>query len=136
MKTFLVVVGVLVALAIALVLGHLAFIELGRDVVTLRTQNEDGSWNKTRLWVVGYDGASWLHSKGADWVARFEGSPVVELERNGQIARYTATAEPGAHAEIDRALREKYGLADRWVRFLAPCDESVVPVRLERLPAG
>ncbi|MCB1644629.1 MAG: hypothetical protein KDI36_04210 [Pseudomonadales bacterium] len=34
--------------------------------------------------------------------------------------------------EADQALRARYGIADRWVRFLAPCDDSVLPVRLVR----
>ena len=54
-----VVLGILAlgAAAIVLVLGHLAFIEMGREVVTLRTQRPDGSWQQTRLWIVD-EGAS------------------------------------------------------------------------------
>jgi hypothetical protein len=32
-------------------------------------------------------------------------------------------------------LRAKYGVADRWVRFVGPDDESTTPVRLELLDA-
>lgn len=124
----------LVALAAVLALGHLALIEIGREVVTLRTQRPDGSWQETRLWVVDHDGAAWLHSAGEEWLARFEGAAAVELERDGATRRYAARADREAHARIDALLREKYGLADRWVRLLAPCDEGTVPVRLDRLP--
>lgn len=127
--------GVVIALAIAgaVILAHLALIEVGREVVTLRTRDADGGWTQTRLWVVDHDGSPWLHSAGEDWVERFAGDPLVELERGGEIRRYRAHAAPGAHPDVDRLLREKYGIADRWVRFVAPCDEDTVPVRLDPL---
>jgi hypothetical protein len=119
------------AVVAALVLGHLALIEVGREVVTLRTQRPDGSWQETRLWIVDEGASSWLHSAGEDWRTRFEGDPLVEVERGGGARRYRAHAVPGPHPELDRLLREKYGIADRWVRFVAPCDERVLPVRLD-----
>jgi hypothetical protein len=121
----------LVVVAAAVVLGHLALIEIGREVVTLRTQRPDGTWQATRLWVVDDAGSAWLHSAGADWAKRFEGDPIVELERGGEIRRYRAHAVPGPHPRIDELLREKYGFADRWVRFLAPDNDQVLPVRLD-----
>jgi hypothetical protein len=123
----------LLGVAALLVFGHLAFIEIGREVVSLRTQRPDGSWQQTRLWIVDDGGSSWLHSAGADWVARFEGDPVVELERGGEIRRYRAVAVPGPHPRVDQLLREKYGSADRWVRFIAPDSEETVAVRLDPL---
>jgi hypothetical protein len=134
MKTFLLAVAIVLLAAVALVLGHLALIEVGREVAVLRTRGPDGARQETRLWVVDHDGAAWLHSKGAEWEARFAGDPVVELERGGEVRRYRAHAVPGPHPRIDALLREKYVLADRWVRFLAPCDEDTVAVRLD--PAG
>ena len=125
---------VLLFAIVVVVLAHMAFIEIGHEVVTLRTQRPDGSWQKTRLWIVDEGGASWLHSAGARWVARFAGDPIVEVERGGVVRRYRAHAVPGPHPEIDRLLREKYGIADRWVRFIAPDGESTVPVRLDPLP--
>lgn len=133
MRRALVALGVLLVAAGMLVVGHLALIEIGREVVTLRTPLPDGGWEQTRLWIVDHDGVPWLHSAGEDWVRRFDGDPLVELERHGEVRRYRGHAVPGPHPEIDRALREKYGWADRWVRLLAPCDEGVVPVRLEPL---
>lgn len=134
MRRVLAGIGILVAACIGLVLGHLAMIEIGREVVTLRTPLPDGGWRRTRLWIVDDQGSSWLHSAGADWQARFAGDPVVEVERGGEIRRYRAHAVPGPHPAVDRLLREKYGLADRWVRFLVPCNEETVPVRLDPLP--
>lgn len=113
-------------------LGHLALIEVGRDVVTLRTQRSDGSWRETRLWVVDADGSVWLHSAGSDWLARFA-NPRVELKRDGVVRRYRAQPLPGPHPRIDTLLRQKYGIADRWVRLIAPEDERVCVVRLDPL---
>jgi len=123
----------LVAALVVVVLAHMALIEIGREVVTLRTQRPDGTWQKTRLWVVDEGGASWLHSAGTDWVKRFDGDPVVEVERGGEIRRYRAHAVPGPHPEIHRLLREKYGIADWWVRLIGPDNETTVPVRLDPL---
>lgn len=116
-----------------LVLGHLALIEVGREVVTLRTRRPDGKWQQTRLWVVDQGTSSWLHSGGRGWRKRFEGNPVVELERGGEIRQYRAHAVPGPHPEVDRLLREKYGIADRWVRLIAPDDDETLVVRLDPL---
>ena len=133
MKRLVLASATVVALGAVLVACHLALIELGREVVTLRTRLPNGGWQETRLWIVDDAGTSWLHSAGADWLARFDGDPIVEVERHGEIRRYKAHAVPGPHSVIDQLLREKYGLADRWVRFLAPCGEGTVPVRLDPL---
>jgi len=119
------------ALAALVVLAHLAFIEIGREVVTLRTPLPDGTWKETRLWIVDDGGSAWLHSAGADWIERFAGNPVVEVKRGDVTLSYTAHAVPGPHPRIHELLREKYGLADRWVRWIAPDDEDTVPVRLD-----
>jgi hypothetical protein len=134
MRRLLRAAAIALVIGVAIVLGHLAFIEIGREVVTLRTRLPDGSWQETRLWVVDYEGAPWVHSAGEAWRRRFEGDPIVELRRHGEARRYRAHAVPGPHPAIDRLLREKYGTADRWVRFLAPCGDDTVPVRLKPLP--
>ena len=128
-----VLLGLVTVLAVvaAVILGHLALIEVGREVVTLRTQRSDGTWQKTRPWIADVAGTPWLHSGGAKWLARFAGDPVVELERAGEVRSYRAHAAPGPHPELDRALREKYGVADRWVRFIAPDGPDTVAVRLD-----
>lgn len=128
------VAGLLVVGSVLVVLAHLALIEVGREVVTLRTPRADGSWQATRLWIVDDGGAAWLHSGGADWAQRFAGDPVVEVERGGRILRYRAHAVPGPHPRLHELLRAKYGRADRWVRFVGPDRADTLAVRLDPLP--
>ena len=133
MKRIAIVALGLFAFAAACVAAHFAVIEIGREVVTLRTQRADGTWQSIRLWAVDDDGAVWLHSGGADWLPRFA-QPEVELGRDGVVRRYRATPVPGPHARVHELLREKYGWVDRWVRFLGPDDATVCAVRLDPLP--
>jgi len=125
------VLAVVVLLVASAVLAHMALIEVGREVVTLRTQRPDGSWQATRLWIVDDGDTPWLHSAGADWLARFAGEPIVEVERAVATRRYRARLVPGPHPRLHVLLREKYGVADRWVRFIGPDGETTVPVRLD-----
>ena len=131
MRQALLILAVLVGVAALAAAAHMAVIEVGREVVTLRTTRADGSIWKTRLWVVDDGGSVWLHSAGAAWAQRFAGDPVVELERGGEVRRYRAHPVPGPHPKIDELLREKYGFSDRWVRFIAPDGDSVLVVRLD-----
>jgi hypothetical protein len=133
MRRLRLAIAILFGLAVAVVLGHLALIEVGREVVTLRTQRPDGSWQATRLWIVDDAGSAWLHSAGLDWIARFEGDPVVEVARPDGLHRYRAHAVPGPHPRIHELLRAKYGAADRWVRFVGPDNEVTLAVRLDPL---
>jgi hypothetical protein len=133
MRRVLLVLVALVGAAALAVTAHLALIEVGREVVTLRTRRPDGSLWRTRLWVVDDGGSAWLHSAGEAWKKRFDGDPVVELERHGEIRSYRAHPVPGPHPKIDELLREKYGFSDRWVRFIAPDGDRVLVVRLDPL---
>jgi len=133
MRTVLRALGLLAALTALLVGAHFSLIEIGREVATLRTQRPDGTWQSTRLWIVDDGGSAWLHSAGAAWAQRFEGDPVVEVVRGGNVVRYRAHPVPGPHPRIDALLREKYGIADRWVRFIAPDGDQVLVVRLDPL---
>jgi hypothetical protein len=135
MRRWLVIPAVLVLLAIAYVIAHLTLIETGREVVVLRTEEDGGAWLETRLWIVDDAGVSWLHgNRGSEWMQNLEEHPVVELDRGGERRRYRATPVPGPHPRIHELLRAKYGLADRWVRFVGPDGESTTPIRLDPTP--
>jgi hypothetical protein len=124
------VIGVLLVYAVA----HLALIELGREVVVLHKWTSEGTTRPTRLWIVDDGTTAWLHHGYPDsaWIGRLERDPVA-MERAGSTRRYRASPDPGSHDRVHRLLREKYGIADRWVRFVTGSREQcpALPVRLE-----
>jgi general stress protein 26 len=108
-------------------------IEAGREVVVLHTQDAEGATLKTRLWIVDDGEHAWIHgNKDSAWMRNLEVNPIVEVERGGERQQYRAVPVPGPHQNIHELLREKYGIADWWVRFVSN-DEDAVPVRLVRL---
>jgi hypothetical protein len=119
----------------AYLVAHWALIEVGREVIVLRTEHPDGGWLETRLWIVDDGDTSWLHGGDSRWMRNLRARPVVEIDRGGGTHRYRARAVPGPHPRLHELLRGKYGTADRWVRFVGPDDESTTAVRLERLGA-
>lgn len=123
-------------LGAAYLVAHWALIELGREVIVLRTENLDGGWLETRLWIVDDGKLSWLHGGDSVWMRNLRARPIVEVERRGETRRYRAHAVPGPHPALHELLRAKYGSADRWVRFVGPDDESTMAVRLEPLEAS
>jgi hypothetical protein len=135
MRRLVLVLLALLGLGAAYVLGHWALIEVGREVITLRTQDEDGGWHQSRLWIVDDGGFAWLHGGDSHWMRNLEARPIVEVERAGATARYRAHVVAGPHPRLDELLRAKYGVADRWVRFVGPDGESTRAVRLEPLEA-
>lgn len=136
MKRIAILLVAVIALFAAYVLAHWALIEVGREVIVLRTENADGSRLESRLWIVDDEnGVPWLHGGNSQWMRNLKERPVVEVERAGEAHRYRAEPVPGPHPAIDAALRAKYGIADRWVRFVAPDGETTMPVRLEPLDA-
>ena len=133
MRRIAIVLAAVLGLCVTYVLAHWALIEVGREVIVLRTRNADGSWLSSRLWIVDDGGFSWLHGGDSAWMRNLEARPEVEIERGGEVHRYHAAAVPGPHPRVHELLRAKYGLADRWVRFVGPDGESTMPVRLARL---
>lgn len=134
-----VAIGAGVLLGVPLVYGaaHLALIEVGREVVVLRKWTSEGRARPTRLWIVEEGETAWLHHGSAQspWIRRLEQEPEVAVERDGTVRRYRATPDPASHERVHGLLREKYGIADRWVRFVTGTREDcpALPVRLEPL---
>jgi len=133
MKRIAIVLAATFGLCGAYVATHWALIELGREVIVLRTENLDGGWLETRLWIVDDGVYSWLHGGDSDWMRNLRARPIVEIERGGETHRFRAYAVPGPHPKLHELLRAKYGVADLWVRFVGPDNESTTPVRLELL---
>jgi hypothetical protein len=133
MKRVAISLATVFGLVVAYVVAHWALIEVGREVIVLRTENPDGGWLETRLWIVDDGSVSWLHGGDSEWMRNLTARPIVEIERGGQTHRHRAESVPGPHPKIHELLRAKYGVADRWVRFVGADNESTKPVRLERL---
>ena len=131
MRRLAVILLVLAGLCVAYVLAHWALIEIGQEVVVLRTQEPNGRWVEARLWIVDDGGVAWLHGGDSRWMRNLRERPVVELVRQGETRRYRARPVPGPHPRLHELLRSKYGFADRWVRFIGADTESTTPVRLE-----
>jgi len=135
MKRVIVVAAIVLGLCVAYALAHLALIEVGREVVILHKWAPGGAVHKTRLWIVDEGRYAWLHHgyPNSAWIRRLETDAMVTLERRGRTRHYRARPDPQAHQRVHQLLRAKYGIADRWVRFITGGTErcSVVPVRLE-----
>lgn len=134
MRRFVLAASALLALGASYVLAHWALIELGREVVVLRSQDEDGGWHESRLWIVDDDDSvPWLHGGDSRWMRNLTVRPIVAVERGGESRRYRAHVIAGPHPRLHELLREKYGVADRWVRFVGRDRETTRAVRLEAL---
>jgi hypothetical protein len=131
MKRFAIILAAILGLGVAYVLAHWALIEVGREVIVLRTEEPDGGWHESRLWIVDDEGVSYLHGGDSGWMHNLKARPIVEVERGGETRRYRAVPVPGPHPRIHELLRAKYGIADRWVRFVGPDKEYTMPVRLD-----
>lgn len=144
MKRVIVVAVIGAGVCVAFVLAHLALIEVGREVGVVYEPTPTGGVRKARLWIVDEGPYSWIHPGNANarwWVQHMDANPIVEIYRHGETQRYRATPDPNADAKVHQLLREKYGVADVWVRFLAGSDTraglingkkcTTVPIRLE-----
>jgi hypothetical protein len=148
MRQTIIVTASFVGVCVAYVLAHLALIEVGREVVVVHQPTPAGTTYKTRLWIVDDGPYSWIHPGSANarwWVRNMDANPIVKIDRDGKTRQYRAVPDPTAHAKVHRLLRQKYGIADQWVRFLAGTDTrdglltwgepcKTVPIRLEPVP--
>jgi len=144
MKTAIIIIASVLGLCVVYVLAHLALIEVGREVVLVKEPTPTGGTRNARLWIVDEGRYSWIHPGNANaqwWVAHMDSYPIVEIERGGQARRYRALPDPESHGKVHALMRQKYGVADMWVRFLTGTDKktgilngkecTTTPVRLE-----
>ena len=124
-------VALVFAASVAYGLAHLALIEIGREVIVLRTRTSDGDWRDTRLWVIDDGGFEWVNGGGVPraiykgWVdpekcfhvgMRGFGVDVVVIEPGAIATRWIDTAEgqlashrgaEGPYAALERAVPEQ-----------------------------
>jgi hypothetical protein len=127
-------IGLLIA-GVALFFGLIyAASELGGEVVVLHRKAADGSTTRVRLWIVEDGERTWIEHGAPDaaWMTMLAEDPEITLERHGQVNRYRAHIDPGAHARYHALRREDYGVADQIVAWVSgdvnECEG--VPVRI------
>jgi hypothetical protein len=106
------------------------------EVVTLKTTDAQDQVFKTRLWVVDLDGRLFLRgSSERAWVERLRAQPRVTLTRDGRTGSYRAVivSDRATTDAVGRAMREKYGAAEKLIAGLVGNGHSVA-IRLEPIP--
>lgn len=128
------VLGVLVAVVLALGVFYLALTESG-EVVVLETRDAAGASFRTRLWVVDHEGFAWLRTGNASapWLLRLRAHPEVAVTRDGVQKSYRAVpVEEAATREFINALvLEKYRWRESTLRAFGMDPSGAVPMRLE-----
>jgi hypothetical protein len=126
-RTLLVVLGILLALAIGTYLAGEQ-----TEVVVLRTFDAQGTVHETKMWAVDHQGAVWVRVANPErgWYQRLLAQPRALLVRDGRTAAVRAVPDesPAARTAIDAAFAEKYGWVDAWYGLLLR--RGAVPVRL------
>ena len=88
------------------------------EVAVLRTYDPDHGAHDTKMWIVDWDGHSYVRvgRSGRGWGERAHAQPDVELTRSGAPTPVHATfvQDPAILREVDDAFRQKYGWVDWW----------------------
>jgi hypothetical protein len=123
--------GLLLALVV-LVFGLEMIAAESGEVVVLRTADDAGRVEETRLWVVEDGGHAWLRSgsPASVWYGRLQRTPAVEVVRGDVPVSYTAVPRVEDRDRINALMRAKYGWADAYIGLLFGRDDAV-PVRLD-----
>jgi len=149
LRKLIITTAVIACLIAVLVGAQFALIEIRHEVVVVHERTPTGAIHRARLWIVDDGGVSLIHPGNANaqwWVQHMDANAIVEVERRGKIGRYRAQADPAADPKVHRLMRQKYGFADRWDRFLTGTDTypglltgkncTTVPIRLEPIGAA
>lgn len=106
----------------------------GREVVVLRTTDENGGVRQTRTWVADAEGVVWIEAANPAraFLRDLQAHPGVAMRRAGveHRCRGVAMPNPEGHQHIRALLAQKYGWADCWIGFLTDTSGSLA-VRLE-----
>ena len=126
---FRLLIGLVLALAALMTLQIIAS-ESG-EVVLVSSRDADGAMQETRLWVVEYEGASYLRSGSpmAGWYQRMQANPDVEVTRDERTFLAQARPDVSLREPINALMREKYGWADQFIALMFGRDDAI-PIRL------
>jgi len=133
MKRIVWVLVGLAALAVAVYASIFPIAEIFTEVVILRTYDSEGSPHETRLTVIDRAGTPWVRGRPyRGWFRRVEANPRGELYRDGRWRPVQAAVsrDPADAAAFDRVMFETYGVAYRYVDFIARLSSTEIPVRL------
>lgn len=87
------------------------------EVVRLTTRDAEGQERDTDLWIAEVEGEVYFRaaSPRVNWLARLESSDRSYLEREGRMIEIETEVEHDLklQALLNRAMAQKYGLADR-----------------------
>ena len=98
------------------------------DVVEIITQDEDGDDRETNIWIAVVDGAAYIRTGSSRWFANLERNPAAVL-RSGDTLQPIAVEQiedADLFAQVEVALREKYGFSDRMVGIFRSSDRRVM----------
>lgn len=117
------------AAAVLLFVGLTAWALEADGVAVLETRSPDGSSRETHVWFVTREGELWVEvgSPENGWWQDVQRDPTLEFRSDDLDGRFRARLDedPGAHPRLRAALREKYGLRDRWVGLLVDSTQSL-----------
>lgn len=137
MRMLVILIGSVLAAAVAFIVSIYVASEVGGEVVVLERKAPDGSTDRVRLWVVDDQDAAWIEHGAVDshWMAALTADPTLVLERKGEPRLYRAYADPGMHKHYHDLRRQKYGFADWYVGLLGGEGDACqsVPVRIEAI---
>ena len=117
------------AVVIAITVGAAEILGRG-EVVEITTVAPNGITRETPLWIVEVGGDLYLRagSPSSQWLARIENNAEIWLEMGGVRRRFEALPlrdDRSVRTSVNRAIAEKYGLADTLVGVLVDPDRSV-----------
>ena len=134
-RRLLIAVGIVLALGATFMLSIILVSEAGTEVVTIETEEPDGSVRRTRLWVVDDGNFAWLRAGmgPVPWLEQATAKGTLVMTRNGDRDVYKVDVfdDPVSRKRIHAMMREKYGAKDRYIDLIRDGDRSVA-VRLER----
>jgi hypothetical protein len=106
----------------------------GKDVVVVRTRDENGAWRETRTWIAEEDGVAYIEIANPEraFYKDIQRNAEVEVKRGDRTETHRAVVmkQPDGHQLIRRLLRQRYGWADIWIGLIADTSESL-GLRLE-----
>jgi hypothetical protein len=104
------------------------------EVIRLITEDEAGEQRVTELWIATLDGQEYIRASDPDahWLARLQSTGPARIERDGETVEIETIVDddPRIRAQLNGAMSEKYGLADRLWGMLGDRSASI-PIRLD-----